>query len=377
MLKKKSFTLIEVLTVLVIISSIFLTVIQVYTKLVQLNVEVQAKKTLIENTNFAVEKFNILMKDYTIDYEEYFNRLVVWCDNTQWNSFLWDVNSWSANWYCDRYTWYWNYQTWTNDKQYYCSSKAVWVDSNTIYTNLELTIWKWCRNTWNQQIFYSYKNQHWDSKYDNDLNWTAFDDDDDEDLWVWPQSILDNLNVRELYLIKKDNSEKTMIRRTLITSWDLNWDWLVNLDVEKMYNVQILWLRSFDAWTWHNFNPAFSWVYDWKYDTFACDESRWFKCSWNLIWWWYVNYRLPNWWNDWWINIFWNNITFVNLKFEIFPTKYYDYNWKSNSFSINPYVRIYFKTKIYWESWKRKLNPSSLEEFDIDIQTTLNTKINY
>jgi hypothetical protein len=41
------------------------------------------------------EKINILIKDYTIDYEEYFNRSMVGCKDSSkvGDSFLWDVNN--------------------------------------------------------------------------------------------------------------------------------------------------------------------------------------------------------------------------------------------------------------------------------------------
>jgi hypothetical protein len=43
--------------------------------------DIYAKATLVKNTNNVLEKLNIIMKNYTIDYEEYFNRRIVGCDS--------------------------------------------------------------------------------------------------------------------------------------------------------------------------------------------------------------------------------------------------------------------------------------------------------
>jgi hypothetical protein len=41
----------------------------------------QARANLLENTYYMVERVNLLLKDYTVDYEEYFNRKNVGCDS--------------------------------------------------------------------------------------------------------------------------------------------------------------------------------------------------------------------------------------------------------------------------------------------------------
>ena len=41
----------------------------------------QAKASILENTYYMMEKVNVLLKDYTIDYDEYFNRSRVGCDS--------------------------------------------------------------------------------------------------------------------------------------------------------------------------------------------------------------------------------------------------------------------------------------------------------
>lgn len=41
-----------------------------------------ARQTLIQQTNDIMNRFSILFQDYTIDYEEYFNRKMVGCNSS-------------------------------------------------------------------------------------------------------------------------------------------------------------------------------------------------------------------------------------------------------------------------------------------------------
>ena len=119
------FTLVEILLVTTIFSIVLVVMISIYTKLTQVRVYVEWRKYLVENSYFLMEKLNILMKNYTIDYEEYFNRKVVGCNSQGWNNFKWDI--WN-DWYCKKFTNYGN--VWDNDITnnyrflYRCSSKV-------------------------------------------------------------------------------------------------------------------------------------------------------------------------------------------------------------------------------------------------------------
>jgi len=77
MVKKRAFTLLEVLVVSVIVSMILIIVITLYSKMIRIKLDVDSRKTLVHGSYSIMEKLNILMKDYTIDYEEYFNRRIV------------------------------------------------------------------------------------------------------------------------------------------------------------------------------------------------------------------------------------------------------------------------------------------------------------
>jgi prepilin-type N-terminal cleavage/methylation domain-containing protein len=78
---KKAFTLIEILIVSAILSMVLTIVISSYKSLTNAKLDIFARSTLAKQTNFLVEKLNILMKNYSIDYEEYFNRRMVGCNS--------------------------------------------------------------------------------------------------------------------------------------------------------------------------------------------------------------------------------------------------------------------------------------------------------
>ena len=42
--------------------------------MIRLKYNIQARINVVQDSYFAIEKINLLLKDYTIDYEEYFNR---------------------------------------------------------------------------------------------------------------------------------------------------------------------------------------------------------------------------------------------------------------------------------------------------------------
>ncbi|MEI8091701.1 MAG: prepilin-type N-terminal cleavage/methylation domain-containing protein [bacterium] len=79
-MKRKAFTLLEVIISITIFSALLIVIISLYTKMVRLKYNIQARQSLIENSYNAMEKINLLLKDYTVDYEEYFNRESVGCN---------------------------------------------------------------------------------------------------------------------------------------------------------------------------------------------------------------------------------------------------------------------------------------------------------
>jgi type II secretory pathway component PulJ len=73
-MKRKSFTLIEVIVSITIFFVLLVVIVGLYTKMARLKYNIQARQSLIQNSYDAMEKINLLLKDYSIDYEEYFNR---------------------------------------------------------------------------------------------------------------------------------------------------------------------------------------------------------------------------------------------------------------------------------------------------------------
>lgn len=79
-MRKKAFTLIELVLALVTFSIIFLVLFTLFLRMIHMKTDIEARQVLIKNTYDAVEKINVMLQDYTIDYEEYFNRGMVGCN---------------------------------------------------------------------------------------------------------------------------------------------------------------------------------------------------------------------------------------------------------------------------------------------------------
>jgi hypothetical protein len=368
------FTLIEMLLALTWFLIIIVVVIWIYIRIIDIRDNIDARQNLIQESYFTLEKLNILLRDFTIDYEEYFNRSMVWC-NSWWVDFSWNI--WEI-WYCDLFTNYWN---WNNVNLsstgsfnlYYCSSYAAEDSPLIIYTwYWNGDIRTWCYISW-YQSFGEYSRQFRDMKKNTDTVQWAVNDEDDDDMWAWPEAILNATWVKELYLISQDAKQRIFFRRALVATWDFNWDWIISWDTEKRYNIQVLKLKWFDAWSNHNFDVATSsGVYDWVIDTRACDYSLWFQCNWQNIWPAYSGYNLPSNSTDWRVNMFPKNITISDRNLVVSPTKNPEYSRKE-WFQINPYFTISIKNKLYWEIWQWRIG-KSIDNFDINLQTTLSTK---
>ena len=140
---KKTFTLLEVLIVTVIASMVLVIVIQLYQTMIQTKINVAARQALIKNSYYFLERLNQQISNYTIDYEEYFNRAVVGCDSDgigNGGGFSRDVDD---NGKCDRFTSYGNKflgdQNWN---LYYCSSISIISnDPNNIVYNINTSSW--------------------------------------------------------------------------------------------------------------------------------------------------------------------------------------------------------------------------------------------
>jgi Tfp pilus assembly protein PilE len=79
--KKKSFTLIEIILAITGFFLLMVIVMNAFLGIVKLRYNFQARAQLIENSYYAMEKLNLILRNYTIDYEEYFNRWHVGCNS--------------------------------------------------------------------------------------------------------------------------------------------------------------------------------------------------------------------------------------------------------------------------------------------------------
>ena len=339
----------------------------------------QAKASMLENTYYMMEKINVLLKDYTIDYDEYFNRTHVGCDGWYQANFLWNV--WT-NWYCDDFTFYGNGNSFNAASLswyglYFCSSSTGYFINNEKAIQTPSGFSTWCLST-GYQSFGQYAYQFYDMKKDSDDDGSVVKDSDDADLWKGPDSIINTTWVQELYLISPDRKNRVFLRRVLAGSGDWNKSgWQPAWDNELWYTLQILKLKWFDAGTLHNFDTTTSsGVYDGKIDTWACDYSQWFICNWTWIGNLYSWYRLPINSNDGWINLFDKNLTVAGWNLALYPAKNPDFAWAEENMQINPYFTIFLKTKLYGEIWQSRLN-EALSGFEFSLQTTFNIKDNY
>lgn len=73
-MKKRGFTLIEVIIAVTSFFLLLAVIINIYTRMIRVKYNIQARTNVIQDSYYAIEKINLLLKDYTIDYEEYFNR---------------------------------------------------------------------------------------------------------------------------------------------------------------------------------------------------------------------------------------------------------------------------------------------------------------
>lgn len=85
-MKRRAFTLMEVIVSITIFFILLVVIISLYTRMTRLKYNIQARQSLIQNSYDAMEKINLLIKDYSIDYEEYFNRRNVGCNGNNTDS---------------------------------------------------------------------------------------------------------------------------------------------------------------------------------------------------------------------------------------------------------------------------------------------------
>ena len=361
-----------------------------YDFIVRSNTEIEARQETIQQWYEFFERLNILMQDYTIDYEEYYNRQMVWCV-AWWTTgvdFTWNI--WLSG-YCTEFTAYWNenstkvirpqrdISSWYHDI-YYCSTDTH-NPSSTLQGNNGLYVvvwWGLCWRVGSRQSYGQYEALFADVGGDTDYRTNSGDriwDSDDKNLWktVYPSTwtldaIQDADHIQELYFISHDWKSRLYFRRYLANTWD-NY---------TQYKIQMLRLRWFDAWQKHNFDTGNNeWLYDWKIDTWACDTWMWFEPEEKEgrinIWWAYSGYYIPATVDDCWIDLTHGSTTISAWNIIISPTTDSDLAWVDEDRQINAYMKILTVNWIYAPYYITKLS-QSIRDYKVPLETLINMK---
>lgn len=307
---------------------------------------------LIEQSNDVMNRFAVLFQDYTIDYEEYFNREHVGTGNL------------TDEYYKD----FTSYGNWT---------RVPWVNTGYHYIQYCIKGGGNCASLRFPVSYGQYKAMFWDMGNDTDgqgkfnlINeqrderFTNVGDADDKDLGTWPVAFSD-AHPKELYLISHDGTRRLFLRRKQICKEATNPE-------TCSYTIQMLKLRGFDAGSKHKFEAADSKTYDGEIDTWACDAGEGFICKWADIPL-YSNYKLPEDENDGWVNLFDNAISIENWDITLTPNKNPEYAWKESSAQINPYIRMVMTTKLNTASLPLVVK-NMLKDYSFTLQTSFDSK---
>lgn len=401
--------------------------------------EVEARSTLIQTTYDLVEKVNALLQNYTIDYEEYFNRQMVGCNLNQSSpfadinnysiahGFTWNVtgmvaapfagNQWngvggSGN--CAMWTAYGNetamvspastyVSSHTQHKVYACFLSATadqewwwaWSDRmsiwfaytspatscavrlfNTVPNNYLTTSVDFAAGVPFRQAYGQYAANFIDVRDDVDDKPGRAWDDDDTNIGKGPVAIQDNQRVQELYLISKDKKKRLMLRRKLLEKQDFDGNAIYSW-FETRYAIQMLQLKAFDAGENHDFDATqYTGVYDGIVDTWACDADAGYVCNGPSLNGIYAAYNLPSNGDDGWVNITSDEISASSWNFVITPTKDPSASRWEQEYQLNPFITMSLQTVMYGKKRYQKIG-KQIQRVTFEIQTAFNVKTYY
>jgi len=355
---KFAFTLIEIMVWIIIVSLIILWWFQALSAITIWKARIIEKVDIQKEGFYFTEKlFEMIKKWWTLDYEEYFNRMVIW--NTTYSSGHFEYPSWFGN--------FWSWGTvWTStywDIFYYCiswdwySNKIIdsWCYNNSLNTYWESVDWKHQRYWQYSFQFIDYNSNYnidiwslWDENGDGNIKW----DDDDEYIWNWPAVFWTGIELPELYLISWNKKERLMFR------WSLQLDdkapvWSTCI-VDSNNNVTgsgCIWTVEYikliwkDYWFDHNISILDKSQNDWIVDTWIIDPE---------ISWWVEEIAWKN--NTPWVELFSNSISVSEFKTISYPNKDIIYSWKDTNKSVNisPYTVLKLSLEPSW-LYKRKM----------------------
>ena len=318
---------------------------------------------LLEELYFFSEKLASSIKDGgIIDYEEYWNRQVVWTGSATWHYLL--------------PTGFWNYwlsgsigSTQYGSWYYYCRSQ------DTLMTKVGTG---WCLGAsvnsstishvgWYQR-YGQYKLQYTDFNGNNDVDTTFWDEDnngniredeDDKDLGDGP--IVLSWSSPELYLYNPTTKERVLFRYSYRP--DEVWSPVscnMTTGVGCVGNIEILRLKGKDLGLSHSWTPWDIGLFDGIIDTWLCHPD--WSCNGPtippLVWW----GRLPTWNDSEWIKMFPDYVDVRKLSFSIYPQKDPWRSWAANdclswcpSWFISPFIQPYVRVQMtLWLTWEKR-----------------------
>jgi len=381
--RRYAFTLVELVFVAMIISLILPAIFSLYNFVIRSNREVNARQDVIQQWYEFFERLNILMQDYTVDYEEYFNRQMVGCvwTSKRWDNFEWNI--WKDG-HCTQFTHYGNKSaknsSWKYKDIYYCSS-----DKSQDKSHLPFVVRH--NNTTpcyqeGEQFYGQYEalftDVHEDTEDKNDNNNIVWDWDDEK---PWKptdpnmSAIRDADHIQELYLISHDGKYRLYFRRKFYGDY-YNAD---NWEYYSQYRIEMLRLRWFDAGSKHNFSTDDNeWLYDGVIDTWACDTSMWFepadKTGRQSVGWAYSDYYLPLDEDDCWVPLTYWSTSVSAWNIWISPVGDSDLYWGDPSRQINAYMKILTVNSVYFPYYSTRMVASSIGDFKVPLETTINMK---
>lgn len=366
-IKNKWFTIIEIIISILILTIVFISWFQALSSVtIWKSRVIQQTDIQKEAFYFSQKLFEMIKKWWVIDYEEYFNRKIIWSNTFSsghfsepswfWNFWrwwvVWTTTYWSGFYYCISPDW-WNIGTW------WCVSWNNLLSDIPNNLNPEASFSS-DNFSWEQQRYWQYSFQFIDynsnSDFDNwDENWDSFIiwDDDDEYIGNWPIVFTWWTNVTELYLISWDKTKRTFFRWNVkldpeappsySCSVDSNtntitWSWC-------LWTIEYLSLEWQDYWMDHDILSNSESQNDWVIDTWTIDYNfTW--VNWIIAW---------TWTNSYWVPLFPETINVTKFEVYPYPNKSIEYAWRDDSVDLNisPYVDIVLKIKPSWISRKK------------------------
>lgn len=367
---KKWFTLVEILLWILIFSIVILGWFQALSAVNIWKIKLIERTNITKDVVYFTEKlFEEIKSGWTVDYEEYFNRRVVWV-NTQ-------------SWHYLQPTGFGNFWKWWvvgssnyGDNFYYCrSGNAInmwigWCFQPVSGNDFSATItWAWFgASLWQLQRYGQYafqfidynsnmNNDLWDENGDGNIRW----DDDDEHLWIGPIVFTGWENVNEIYLISWDSKKRTLLRwnwkedpnKPASTSCNSTtfWTWCLG-------TIEMLKLEWYDWGMSHL--KAWPWTYDGIIDTWLIDKNFW---TWAEVIAWSNNF-------NYWQPLFPDTVSVSDFKVFLYPNTDVKHAWKdkNESSNMNPYLRLSITLE---PSWKKRAGI----KWDVP-KYTINTTIN-